>query len=212
MDEIIIKVKDVNLQINNENILNNINIDIIKGKIYGFVGRNGSGKSMLFKCICGLVKATKGEISVSGKKIGCDIDFPEDIGILIENPGFLPNINGFKNLKLLSDINGKIKDDSIKEYIKLVGLDSNNKKPVKKYSLGMKQRLGIAQAFMENQDIIILDEPMNALDKEGVHLIRNLIKSLKKEGKTILLASHNEEDIKELCDVTFQLDGGKIFQ
>lgn len=211
-EKIMIEMKNFTKEIKNEIILDNINFKLYSKKIYGFIGHNGSGKSMIFKSICGLVKGQKGEIIVEGQNIGKNINFPINTGILIEQPGFLPQYSGFQNLKLLAAICNKIDDKQIIETIKLVGLDPNDKKPVKKYSLGMKQRLGIAQAIMEDPKIIILDEPMNGLDDEGITIIRNLILELKNKNKIILLASHNKEDIDLLCDTVFKLNKGKIIE
>lgn len=191
-------------------VLSNINLKLDKGKIYGFKGKNGSGKTMLFRAICGLIKLTEGQIVVNGKTIGKDISFPENTGILIEYPGFLNNYTGFRNLKFLADINKKITDLEIKESIKKVGLNPDDKRKFKKYSLGMKQRLGIAQAIMEKPDLIILDEPTNALDKGGVELVNNLILELKKENKTVLVASHDHETLEVVADEIFIIENGEI--
>ncbi len=193
-------------------VLNDITIKIKKGNIIGIIGRNGSGKTVLFKCICGLVSPTKGTVKINNKILGKDMDIPDNIGAIIETPGFLPNYNGFKNLKFLAMIKNQISNEHIKDTIKLVGLDPDSKKHVGKYSLGMCQRLGIAQAIMENPDILILDEPMNGLDNEGVQEIRKLLIKLKDEGKTILLASHNKEDIEVLCDEVYMMDKGVLTQ
>lgn len=210
MENYVIEISNYKKVIKGNTILNDINLNLEKGKCYGFIGRNGSGKSMLFKAICGLIKATEGKISVNSKVIGKDVDFPENVGSLIEYPGFLENLSGYKNLKYLAEIQNKISDDRIKEVIELVDLDYNDKRPVKKYSLGMKQRLGIAQAIMENPNIIILDEPMNGLDKSGVKIVRELISSLKTKENIILIASHNSDDIDILCDEVFEMDRGEI--
>lgn len=178
------------------------------GQVHGIIGNNGSGKTVLFKCICGFLKPTTGWIKVGGKRIGKDIDFPQSIGIIIESPGFLPYGTGFHNLQILARLNRSISKQKIVETIERVGLDPRLKKPVSKYSLGMRQRLGIAQAIMENPDLLILDEPFNGLDKHGVADIRKLLLELKAEGKTILLASHNSEDIDVLCDTVCEMDGG----
>ena len=193
-------------------VLNDITIKIKKGNIIGIIGRNGSGKTVLFKCICGLVSPTKGTVKISYKILGKDMDIPDNIGAIIETPGFLPNYNGFKNLKFLAMIKNQISNEHIKDTIKLVGLNPDSKKHVGKYSLGMRQRLGIAQAIMENPDILILDEPMNGLDNEGVKDMRKLFLSLKEQGKTILLASHNKEDIEVLCDEVYMMDKGILTQ
>lgn len=208
MNNVVI-IKELYKRFNNEYILNNINLEIEEGKIYGVVGRNGSGKSVLFKTISGLISPSKGQLTVFGEIIGKG-KFPKDLGLLLDIPGFLPHYSGFKNLKLLASINNKLSDAEIKEYIHLVGLDPNDSKPVKKYSLGMKQRLGIAQAIMEKPKLLILDEPMNGLDEQGIHEIRSLLKTLKNQGVTILLSSHNSEDIHVLCDKVYKMDNGKI--
>ena len=203
-----IKITDLSLTIKSTDILKNINITFEKGKIHGLIGRNGSGKTMLMKCICGFVKPTNGTIIVVGKQIGKDCDFPENVGIIIETPGFIPYYSGYKNLKLLADLNKKIDGDKIKDIMKQVGLDPNLKRHVKKYSLGMRQRLGLAQAIMENPDLLILDEPMNGLDKDGVSDMRKYLLNLKEQGKTILIASHSAEDIEILCDTVCEMDKG----
>ena len=193
-------------------VLNDITIKIKKGNIIGIIGRNGSGKTVLFKCICGLVSPTKGTVKINNKILGKDMDIPDNIGVIIETPGFLPNYNGFKNLKFLAMIKNQISNEHIKDTIKLVGLNPDSKKHVGKYSLVMRQRLGIAQAIMENPDILILDEPMNGLDNDGVKDMRKLFLSLKEQGKTILLASHNKEDIEVLCDEVYMMDKGILTQ
>ncbi|MEQ8154650.1 MAG: ATP-binding cassette domain-containing protein [Clostridiaceae bacterium] len=210
MDNNIIEIKNYSKRIKEYLILNHINLNIQKGKCYGFIGRNGSGKSMLFKAICGLIKSTKGYIKVNNKIVGKEVDFPDNVGMLIEYPGFLYDYSGFNNLKYLAAINNKISEQQIIDTMTLMELDYKSKKPVKKYSLGMKQRLGIAQAIMEDPSIIILDEPMNGLDRNGVVLVRKIIQKLKQEGKTILLASHNSTDIELLCDKVFEMNNGTL--
>lgn len=205
-----IQIKDLNLNIKGHRILSDVNITMEKGKIYGLVGNNGSGKTMLMKCICGFVRPTSGTVIVDGKVIGRDIDYIRDAGIIIENPGFISYYSGWKNLKMLSEINGKADKEKIRKAMEICGLNPELKLPVKKYSLGMRQRLGIAQAIMEEQSVLILDEPMNGLDKEGVSAIRQLLLHMKEEGKLIILASHNREDIDILCDVVFEVEKGKV--
>lgn len=205
-----IKVNNVSLKIKKDMILRDVNAEFDDGKIHGIIGRNGSGKTMLMKCICGFIRPTEGEITVAGKRIGIDCDFPESVGIIIETPEFIPYYTGFKNLKLLADIRHKITDEDIRKSIELVGLDPKLKRSVKKYSLGMRQRLGLAQAIMENPDLLILDEPMNGLDKEGVGEMRKYLLDLKEHGKTILIASHSAEDIDVLCDTVVEMDKGKM--
>ncbi len=210
MTENIIVVEDAVKTFKESTALNHVSIDFEKGKIHGIIGRNGSGKTVLFKSICGFMPLTNGKITVDGNVIGKDIDVPKNVGAIIEAPGFLPNYSGFKNLKLLAVINKKINDSKIAETMKRVGLDPESEKHVSKYSLGMRQRLGIAQAIMENPDILILDEPMNGLDNHGVEDIRSLLLKLKEEGKTILIASHSAEDIDILCDTVHEMDAGVL--
>ena len=206
--EAMISIENLNKQFKNQLVLNNINVKFSNGHIYGIIGRNGSGKTVLLKCICGFLKPTTGVISVNHKIVGKDIDFPENLGFIIETPGFLLNYSGYKNLKYLASIRKKIDSNEIKESMSLVGLDFADKKHVGKYSLGMRQRLGIAQAIMEKPDILVLDEPMNALDKNGVEEMRRLFLKMKSEGKLILLTSHNREDIEILCDEVYEMEEG----
>ena len=191
-------------------VLKEVNLDLEAGSVYGIVGNNGSGKTVLMKCICGFLTVTTGTIRVFGKQIGKDIDFPESLGVIIETPGFLTNLTGRRNLEILADMKREITKADIRVVLKKVGLDPDMKKPVAKYSLGMRQRLGIAQAIMEDPQLLILDEPFNGLDKNGVQEIRKILLELKAEGKTILLASHNEEDIRILCDEVYEMDGGVL--
>ncbi|QBD80960.1 ATP-binding cassette domain-containing protein [Ktedonosporobacter rubrisoli] len=195
-----------------EHVLHDICHDFEEGKIHGIVGNNGSGKTVLMKCICGFQLPTKGKVFVHNKQIGKDVDFPESLGLIIETPGFLPGLTGKKNLQILASLRGKIRDASICEALKLVGLDPKLKKTVNKYSLGMRQRLGIAQAIMEDPCLLVLDEPFNGLDKQGVLQMRELILSLRDQGKTILLASHNAQDIEVLCDTVCEMDAGVLTQ
>lgn len=208
--ETCIEVQNVVKRFRDQVVLKNVSISFEKGKIHGIVGRNGSGKTVLFKCICGLMHPEEGVILVNGKRVGRDVDMPEDIGAIIEAPGFLPNYSGYKNLRFLANIRRKIGKEEILNVLKTVGLDPESRKHVGKYSLGMRQRLGIAQAIMEDPEILILDEPMNGLDNAGVQDIRALLLELKAQGKTILLASHNHEDIAALCDTVHKMDGGVL--
>ena len=205
-----IRVENVNLMIKKQPILKNISINFEEGEIHGLVGRNGSGKTMLMKCICGFVHVTEGEIWIQDKLVGKDMDFPKDMGIIIETPGFIPYYSGMRNLQMLAGLNRKISKQKIVETMELVGLDFAMHRHVGKYSLGMRQRLGIAQAIMEDPDILVLDEPMNGLDNEGVEDIRKLLLDLKEQGKTILIASHNKEDIDVLCDDVWEMDKGVV--
>ena len=205
-----IEVQNVVKRFRDQVVLKNVSISFEKGQIHGIVGRNGSGKTVLFKCICGLMHPEEGVIRVNGKRVGRDVDMPEDVGAIIEAPGFLPNYSGYKNLRFLANIRRKIGKEEILNVLKTVGLDPESRKHVGKYSLGMRQRLGIAQAIMEDPEILILDEPMNGLDNAGVQDIRALLLELKAQGKTILLASHNHEDIAALCDTVHEMDGGVL--
>lgn len=205
-----IELTKVTKAFKNEEVLKETTIEFEKGKITGIVGRNGSGKTVLMKIICGLLKPTTGTVVVNGQRIGKVVDFPGDIGIIIETPIFVPYQSAMTNLKNLAAIRGKIKDDRIREVIRMVGLNPDDKKRVGKFSLGMRQRLGIAQAIMEDPSLLVLDEPMNGLDKDGVEDMRQLFKKLKEEGKTILLCSHNAEDIAVLCDEVYEMEKGEI--
>ena len=205
-----IKIENASKKIKDTVIYENIDMVCESGSIVGLIGKNGAGKTMLLKSICGLTNYTGGEITVLGKKIGKDVEIPDSIGVIIEVPGFLPNLSGYKNLKYLADIKGKIGKDRIFEVIRQVGLDPESKKHVGKYSLGMRQRLGIAQALMEDPEILLLDEPMNGLDNKGVADVKEILKDLRKKNKTIILASHHMEDIDELCDKVVVMDSGKI--
>ncbi len=206
--ENIIEIEKVKKVFKDKTVLNELDMSFEKGKIHGIIGRNGSGKTVLMKCICGLMRTSSGSIKVNGKKVVNGK--ANDIGAIIETPAFLNSYSGYKNLKFLADLNNKIDKQKIMDTISLVGLDPTSKKHVGKYSLGMKQRLGIAQAIMENPNILILDEPMNGLDNQGVKDMRNLFIKLKNEGKTILLASHNRKDIAVLCDTVIELDNGEV--
>lgn len=207
-----ITVKNLSLKIQKDVILSDIDLHIERGKITGLVGRNGCGKTMLMKCITGFVKPTQGEVIFDGKKIGEEIDFPKDTGIIIETPVFVPYYSGYKNLMELAMLQKKIGKAEVEEVLKQVGLYEARHKLVRKYSLGMRQRLGIAQALMENPETLILDEPMNGLDNECVALVRGILADLKKQGKTILLVSHNAEDIRVLCDVIYEMDKGRMIE
>lgn len=191
-------------------VFQNVNASFAKGQIYGLIGRNGSGKTMLLKSICGLVRLSEGAILVDGEEVGVTIDVPASVGAIIEVPGFLPHLSGFANLRYLAKLKNQIDDAKIRDTIRLVGLKPDSRKHVGKYSLGMRQRLGIAQAIMENPDILLLDEPMNGLDQQGVNDMKSLLMKLRLQGKTIILASHHSEDIDELCNVVYKMEGGKL--
>lgn len=206
------EVKNVTKKWWNNTVLNSVNLTAERSEIIGIIGHNGSGKTVLMKCICGFITPDSGEITVSGKRVGRDIDIPKNIGLIIETPGFLPNFSGFSNLWQLAKIRGKICKNDVREVMEKVGLNPNDKKHVGKYSLGMRQRLGIAQAIMENPDILILDEPMNGLDKNGVNDMRELLLRLKSDGKTMIVALHNSADIDILCDRVFEIEKGNLKQ
>lgn len=210
--EACIQIEDVSKIYKGNKLLNHISLSILPGKTYGFVGYNGSGKSLLFSAICGLTSIQDGEIIVNGKRIGKDTDFIENAGVIIESPDFIPGISGLDNLKLLAEIQNNIDSDDILQVLKVVGLEKQETKKVKHYSLGMRQRLRIAQAIMENPSILILDEPFNGLDKKGVQDVHKILQTEKKQGKTILLTSHHERDIQLLCDYVYELDGGEIIR
>lgn len=210
MTENIIEVNGISKSFGDHLVLNSVDIKFEKNKIHGIVGRNGSGKTVLMKIICGFMSQDSGSVSIGGKLVKSKSKLPMSIGIIIESPGFLPNLSGYNNLKFLASIRNKLSRKDIEDVMVRVNLDPHNKKWVSKYSLGMKQRLGIAQAIMESPDILILDEPMNGLDKTGVEEVRTLLMNLRDEGKTIIIASHNSEDIDILCDTVCEMDGGLL--
>ncbi len=205
-----IKINDVSLKIRKAVILKHISLKLEEGRIHGLIGRNGSGKTMLMKCICGFVYPTEGSIEIDGKYIGKDLDFPGNTGIIIETPGFIPYLNGLDNLKILAGCRKKITSEQIGLTMEQMGLDPESRLHVRKYSLGMRQRLGIAQAIMEDPDLLVLDEPFNGLDEDGVLLVRSVLKEKREQGKTIILSSHNSEDIRLLCDSVYRLYKGEI--
>ena len=204
-----IELVNVTKKIGQDVLLSKINLVIPTGRIIGIVGQNGSGKSMLFKAISGLIRTTEGEVRVWGKEIGKHGNFPEDTGFLIERPGFLPHLSGLKNLEILADIQKKIDRTQIKDIMSLVGLDPDLKRSFSKYSLGMKQKLGIAQALMEKPRLLVLDEPMNNLDEESIDRLREILIELnQKEKVTILLTSHDAQDIRMLCSTVYTIKNG----
>ena len=205
-----ITLENVSKSFKEKTVLQKTDLTIEKGKITGFVGRNGSGKTVLFKLICGLLRPTTGTITVQGKQLGKDCDFAPDVGVLIETPSFISYESGYRNLRDLAAIRKKITADEVRSAIRSVGLDDTDKKWVGKYSLGMRQRLGIAQAIMEHPALLILDEPMNGLDRGGVEEMRKLFGSLRDNGTTILLASHAAEDIDLLCDTVYEVSDGIV--
>jgi len=205
-----ISLKNISKSFKNNIVLENIDLKVHEGESVGIIGHNGSGKSVLFKIICGMYQPDEGEVYVNQKKLGDEMDFPDQMGVFIDGPGFVEFYSGYRNLKFLADIQNKIGKEEICQAMQMVGLDSANKTKVKNYSLGMKQKLGIAQSFMENPDILLLDEPFNALDSKSHEDMIKLLLQLKAEGKTILLTSHNQEDIDTVCDKKYCFDNHKL--
>jgi len=209
----VIKLRNIEKKFQNRELYCCVNLEVEQGEFVGFVGANGAGKSVLFQIMTGLIPPDRGEVYVNGKKIGeKNADFPEGVGILINNPGYIEYYSGYKNLQLLAGIQNVIDNEQIKKTMELVGLDFNDKTPVKKYSMGMKQKLGIAQAIMENQEIIILDEPYNALDYKTNREITEILSKLKEEGRTILMTSHQHNYLDRLCDTIYCLDHGSLVE
>lgn len=204
-----IELKNVSKKIKGGLVLDNINLYMESGKIYGLKGRNGSGKTMLMRAVSGLIKVS-GDVIIDDKKLGKDISFPDSIGLLIENPAFISNYTGFENLKTLASIRSRIKDETIRDVMEEIGLNPDDKRVFKKYSLGMKQRLGIVAAVMENPDIIILDEPVNAIDEAGIVQVRDILHKHRERGALIIIACHDSEELNYLSDETIIIEDGKI--
>lgn len=207
---VIVKIESLNKTIKKVPILCDISMELEGGKVYGLKGKNGSGKTMLMRAVCGLIRATSGSVTVDGKELGKDISFPPSIGVLLENPSFISNYTGYKNLQMLAAIQKRIDDEQIRKTLVKVGLEPDDKRTYKKYSLGMKQRLGIAAAIMENPDIIILDEPINALDEAGAAQVRDILNEHKNRGALIILACHDGDELRFLSDEIFTLSDGKV--
>jgi ABC-2 type transport system ATP-binding protein len=205
-----ISIKDVDKYFGRKKILDHVSLSVGAGQICGLVGYNGSGKTVLFKCICGFYRVDAGEIRIQGKRMGQDMELLENVGIIIENPAFMGARSGYANLEFLYRIRNKKNREYLRAILEKVGLDPDSQKRVRDYSMGMKQRLAIAQAIMEEPDILILDEPMNGLDRQGVEDMRELFLEQRKAGKTILMASHNREDIDILCDAVYEMDHGRL--
>ena len=202
----IIEVSHVNKNFKNNKVLKDVTLRCESGRIYGLVGHNGSGKTVLFKTICGFLSCDEGTVSVNGKVMGKDKDMLTEAGIIIEDPGFLRNWSAYHNLEFLYTIRNRPDKSYLHSVLNTVGLDSKFKRPVGKFSLGMRQRLALAQAIMEDPPILILDEPMNGLDKNGVAEIREFLLKMKNENRLIILASHNREDIEILCDEVYEME------
>ena len=205
-----IEVENYTKIIKGVTILDNVSITFESGKCYGLKGKNGSGKTMLMRAVCGLIHPTKGHVSINGEILGKDISFPRSVGVLIENPAFIANYTGLKNLELLASIKNEVGTEEIRKTIEAVGLEPDDKRKYRKYSLGMKQKLGIAAAFMEKPDIIILDEPINAIDENGVKKVKGLIAEAKDRGAIIITACHDAEELEELSDEIICIAEGRI--
>lgn len=205
-----IQLENVTKRFKEHTVVDSVSMELVPGSVTGLKGINGSGKTMLMRLMCGLILPTEGRIMINGKEIGKDMDFPDNLGLLIENPAFLDNYSGFANLKMLAEIRNIITDENIREVISRVGLDPDDKKKYKKYSLGMKQRLGIAGAIMEQPDILLLDEPTNALDTKGVEMLKNIVQEEKKRGALIVLTCHDAEILEEMADEIYFMENGRI--
>ena len=210
MTEPCVEIEGVTKRFGEDLVLKEVNLVMESGKVYGIVGNNGSGKTVLMKCICGFLPPSSGRIRVFGKRIGVDRDFPESLGVIIETPGFLPHETGLQNLMLLAAMSGRADRLRARRAMIELGLDPDEKKPVWKYSLGQRQRLGFAQAFMEDPDVLILDEPFNAMDKASMEEVHDLLQRFKAQDKTVLLASHSAEDIARACDVIYEMEDGEL--
>lgn len=210
MDKELIRITNLSKKYKTQIVFEGVSASFERGKIHGIIGRNGSGKTVLLKCLCGFIPHDSGEIVINGKILGKTIEMPESYGAIIENPSFLPRYSALKNLKFLAGLKGKVSQKDILDVLKKVGLEKEASKRVSKYSLGMRQRLGIAQAIMENPQLLILDEPLSGLDRVGLAEMRNLFLNYKVHGKTILLASHSTEDIETLCDTVWEIESGNL--
>lgn len=210
--EKLLEIQNVVKRFGKATVLDHVSLNIEKGSIHGLVGRNGSGKTLLLKCICGMIPVTEGRILYKGKEIGKEIELPDHMGALIESPGFLEEYDGLWNLRFLGMMTGVTDRNHLMDLLSLVGLDPNSRLKVSKYSMGMKQRLGIAQAILEDPELLLLDEPMNGLDNHGVGEMRKLFRKLNEKGTTIIIASHIADDIRILCDRVTYLDQGKIIK
>lgn len=205
-----IDIKDLTKTIQKSTVLSHVNLHLEGGRVYGLRGQNGSGKTMLMRCICGLIAPTQGSVTINGETLGKDLSFPRSVGVLIENPAFLEQYTGYKNLEMLAAIQNRIGEKEIRETLETVGLDPDDKRKYRKYSLGMKQRLGIAAAIMEKPDVIILDEPINALDESGVLEVRGILEREKERGALILVACHDKEELDLLADEIYHIEAGRI--
>ncbi|MDD6856804.1 MAG: ATP-binding cassette domain-containing protein [Lachnospiraceae bacterium] len=207
-----IDIKNITKIIKKNTVLDNISLTMSSGKIYGFQGINGSGKTMLMRCIIGLIHPTSGCISINGKFLGKDIEFPESIGFLLENPAFLDGYTGIENLRMLTKLNSNLTDTELNTILDKVELTDAGNKKYKKYSLGMKQRLGIAAAVMEHPDILILDEPTNALDTNGINIVKDIIVSERNRGALVIISCHDTDLLINLSDEIFRLQAGQLVE
>lgn len=207
-----VEIKDLEKEIRREAVLQGITLSLTGGHIYGLRGKNGCGKTMLMRCIAGLIRPTKGEILIDGKPLHKKIDFPPNMGILLENPSFLDDFSGFDNLMMIAKIQKQADKEMVRDTLKAVGLDPDDKKKYKKYSLGMKQRLGIAGAILGEPDLILLDEPINAIDEGGIGEIRDTLLHLKEKGKLLIVACHDREELELLADTIFMMSHGKVVE
>ncbi len=205
-----LEIKDISKKIGEDYVLREINLSMDKGRIYGLQGKNGCGKSMLMRVICGLVLPTEGKVIIDGEELGKDISFPRSIGVLIEKPGFLDSYSGYQNLKMLASIQGRVEEEGILKAIQRVGLEDVMHKKYRKYSLGMKQKLGIAAAILERPDIVILDEPANALDEKSEEKLWKIVREEKERGALVIVSCHTSEILETVTDQIFRMDGGKI--
>lgn len=193
-------------------VLKSVSLELVSGRVYGLMGPNGSGKTMLVRLACGLILPSSGSVEIDGKRLGRDMDFPESVGLLIESPAFLPSYTGYKNLELLASIKGRVSAEDLRNALRDVGLEPADKRKYRKYSLGMKQRLGLAAAIMEKPDLLILDEPTNALDREGVKLVPELVKREKKRGALVLLTCHDSALLREMSDTIILIEEGRAVE
>lgn len=205
-----IEIKDYTKVIRGNTVLDGINLTLESGVIYGLKGINGSGKTMLMRAICGLILPTRGNVVIDGKILGKDISFPENTGVLIENPSFLPNLTGFRNLKILADLQGNILEEQIRSVLSIVGLDPDDRRKFRKYSLGMKQKLGIAAAILGDPELIIVDEPLNALDADGVQMVHTVLTQAKARNALVILACHDAEELTALSDQIITIEHGRV--
>lgn len=206
----VIEVKEVSKKIGDQTVLDHISLTLTSGKIYGLKGRNGSGKTMLMRAVCGLIRTTEGEIRIDGEVLRKDISFPRSVGVLIEAPGFINNYSGYENLKTITSIKGIASEKNIIEAMEMIGLDPYEKKPYRKYSLGMKQKLGIAAAIVEGPGLLILDEPTNALDEKSRENLSGILKRMKEKGTLVILSCHDTEDLLELSDEIIEIQEGRV--